>query len=377
MTRKQLVWVFSVLLFFTVVLASCDLPEVTPPPTQAPPPTATAPEQAAVPPPAVTIEVTPPVTVPIRSGNAEKLTITQRVAVSNIQGINWAPDSKSLAVVTQNTDTADNQVYGVTLLNATDLSTLSIYSSTGNRITSVAADGRTAVVINRDMNAFSLIDAGNTDASPRSRMTDYLIGNVTVSPNLRYIAVTKAEAWEVILYDFNSLDEIRSLTGFETAAPVFDAGFLGSPQWVVWHARATLQLQEVETGVMSNAFQHEDFVSSFCVSPDGMVLASAAYKYSDNEAVPVIVLWDTVNATELRTLVVNDPVSALQFSPDGKLLAVAAGSTLQIWDAAAGNLLTTLTGHTDILLELAFSPDQHTIATAGLDKQLYLWQIPE
>jgi len=70
-------------------------------------------------------------------------------------------------------------------------------------------------------------------------------------------------------------------------------------------------------------------------------------------------------------------VNALQFSPDGKLLAVAAGSELQIWDAAGGNLLTTLTGHSDSILQLAFSPDQHTIASAGQDKQLYLWQILE
>ena len=136
-------------------------------------------------------------------------------------------------------------------------------------------------------------------------------------------------------------------------------------------------LQEVETGMLSYAFQHEDFVSYYTVSPDGTILASAAAKLVNNELVPVITLWDTSSSTEINTLVVSDPVTALQFSPDGKLLAVATGNNLQIWDTATGTLLTELTGHTDIILELAFSPDQHTIASAGLDNQLYLWQIIE
>lgn len=376
MTQKQLVWILAALLLITITLASCDLPEVTPPPTAEPPPIATAPGEAAVPAPTEVV-VAAPVTLPIKASDVNRLSITQRVAVSNIQEITWAPDSSTLALVTQNTDAADEQVYGVTLLNASDLSTLSIYSSTGNRITSVSADGRTAAVINQDLKAFSLVDAGSKNGTPRSRITDYLIGNVTFSPDARYVAVTKAEYWEVVLYDFNTLEEVRTLSGFETAAPVFNAGFNNSPQWMVWHARATLQLQEVESGMMSSAFQHEDFVSFYTISPDGMILASAAGSYIDNEAVPVIILWDTLNATVLRTLVIDEPVTALRFSPDGKLLAVAAGNNLLLWDAAAGNLLTTLTGHTDIILELAFSPDQHTIATAGLDNQLYLWQIIE
>lgn len=377
MTRKQLVWIIMALLFITVALASCDLPEVTPPPTQAPLPSAITPSEAAVPPPTEVVEVPAPVTLPIKSGDVQSLTITHRVAVSNIQQIIWAPDSSALALVTQNTDAADNQVYGVTLLNASDLSTMSIYSSTGNRITSVAADGKTAAVINQDGMAFSLVDAGNTSGTPRSRITDYLIGNVTISPDLRYVAVTKAELWEVILYDFNTLEEVRALSGFQTAAPIFNAGFNSSPQWLVWHARGTLQLQEIETGMLSNPYQHEDFVSNYTLSPDGMILASAAARYVNNEAVPVIILWDTLSAAELNALVIDEQVNALQFSPDGKLLAVAAGKDLQIWDAAAGNLLTTLSGHTDIILELAFSPDQHAIASAGLDNQLNLWQILE
>jgi len=375
MTRKHIIWILTTLLLITVMLASCDLPEVTPLPTTEPAPALSTPSEQAAPPPTEMVEVAPPQTLPIKAGEVNRLGITQRVAVSNIQDIAWSPDSSTLALVTQNTDATENNVYGVTLLSAEDLSTLSVYSSTGNRITSVAADGKTAAVINQDLMSFSLVDTSAMNGTPRSRITDYLIGNVTISPDMRYVAVTKAEFWEVVIFDFNTLEELRVLSGFSTAAPVFNAGFNSSPQWLVWHARATLQLQEVETGMLSNPYSHEDFVSFYTLSPDGMILASAASRYINNQPVPVVILWDTLSGTELNALEINQAVNALQFSPDGKLLAVAAGNDLQLWDAAAGTLLTTLTGHTDIILELAFAPDQHTIASAGLDKQLYLWQI--
>lgn len=374
---NHLTRIITAILILTFSLTACNLPEMTPPPTAGIPPTSVNTQGVASPAPVNTVEVTEVVTAPIKANNAGKLEITQRAAVSNIQGITWSKDGKTLALTTQNTDVNEDQVFGVTLLNASDLSTSSVYSSTGNRITAVAPDGKTAAVISKEMTAFSLVDTSVSGGLPRARVTDFLIGNVSFSPDMRFVAVTKAEAWEVVLYDYNTLDEVRVLSGFETAAPVFNAGFDNSPQWLVWHARATLQLQEVETGMLSYPFHHEDFVMSYALSPDGTILASATSSYLNNDMVPVIKLWDASSASELRTLVISDPVSALQFSPDGKFLAVAAGSTLQIWDAISGNLLATLDSHTEGTLALAFSPDQHTLATAGRDNQLYLWQITQ
>jgi WD40 repeat protein len=79
----------------------------------------------------------------------------------------------------------------------------------------------------------------------------------------------------------------------------------------------------------------------------------------------------------LQMLVMNESVYNVQFSPDEKLLVAAVGSDLQLWDPTSGMLLNTLSGHSDIILQLAISPDQHTIATSGLDNQLFLWQIIE
>jgi WD40 repeat protein len=372
--KRFLPWLIGGLLLLS--LTACNLAEVTPLPTEEPTspvlPSFT-PSQAPIP----TVQVTEVVTLPIRLTNTLNLQLSQRAAVSNIQNIVWSQDSSTLALITQNADADDNQVYGVSILDARDLSPRSVFTSVGNRISAVAADGHTVAVIDRNMQAFSIVDAVASGTTLGSKVTDFLISNVTFSPDMRYIAVTKHDSWEVVLYDFNTLQEVRVLSGFETAAPVFDARFDHSPQWIAWLARGTLQLQEVETGRLSGVFSHEDFVTAYAIAPQGTILASSFGTSYGEDLVSAVRLWDMTTSTLIQTLIMNYSVNDLQFSPDEKLLAAAVGSDLQLWDPASGVLLNTLSGHSDLILQIAISPDQHTIATAGLDNQLFLWQIIE
>jgi WD40 repeat protein len=372
--KRFLPWLIGGLLLLS--LTACNLAEVTPLPTEEPTspvlPSFT-PSQAPIP----TVQVTEVVTLPIRLTNTLNLQLSQRAAVSNIQNIVWSQDSSTLALITQNADADDNQVYGVSILDARDLSPRSVFTSVGNRISAVAADGHTVAVIDRNMQAFSIVDAVAGGTTLGSKVTDFLISNVTFSPDMSYIAVTKHDSWEVVLYDFNTLQEVRVLSGFETAAPVFDARFDHSPQWIAWLARGTLQLQEVETGRLSGVFSHEDFVTAYAIAPQGTILASSFGTSYGEDLVSAVRLWDMTTSTLIQTLIMNYSVNDLQFSPDEKLLAAAVGSDLQLWDPASGVLLNTLSGHSDLILQIAISPDQHTIATAGLDNQLFLWQIIE
>ncbi len=169
MMRKQLIWVCTVFITLALTLTACGLPEMTPPSTTNPPPIVTDTQIVVIPAITITVEPTEPlVTVPIKANNAGSLKITQQAAVRNVQGIAWSPDSLTLALTTQNNDLNNDQVYGVTLLKASDLSTFSVYSSTGNRVTSVAADGKTAAVISKEMTAFSLVDTSDNAGLPAS-----------------------------------------------------------------------------------------------------------------------------------------------------------------------------------------------------------------
>jgi WD40 repeat protein len=62
------------------------------------------------------------------------------------------------------------------------------------------------------------------------------------------------------------------------------------------------------------------------------------------------------------------------FSPDGRTLASAGTDrTVRLWDPVTGQPTATLFGHTEIVFSVAFSPDGHTLATGSMDGTVRLW----
>ena len=76
-------------------------------------------------------------------------------------------------------------------------------------------------------------------------------------------------------------------------------------------------------------------------------------------------------------------VLAIDFSPDGKLIATGGGEPsrsgeVMIWEAATGKLLRRLdTLHSDTVFALKFSPDGSKLATASADKFLKVINVSE
>ena len=74
-------------------------------------------------------------------------------------------------------------------------------------------------------------------------------------------------------------------------------------------------------------------------------------------------------------------VKVARFSADGKRLAVAgAGRPLltgevRILDAETAREVWSLKGHAITVLDVAFSPDGHRLATSSLDHTVRLWDL--
>ncbi|RDA90315.1 hypothetical protein CP533_0394 [Ophiocordyceps camponoti-saundersi (nom. inval.)] len=115
-------------------------------------------------------------------------------------------------------------------------------------------------------------------------------------------------------------------------------------------------------------------ISALDFSPDGKLMALGLHN-------DTIELWDAEELTIVRKLY-NHPASwieALEFSPDGRLLASAhnqnseSGGIVQLWDCATGSILHTLAGHSKPLRVIAFSPNKLQLASLSHDETVRLW----
>ncbi len=167
-----------------------------------------------------------------------------------------------------------------------------------------------------------------------------------------------------------------TLKGYETAAPVYDASIGADTRTLIWHSRGTIQLQSMNDQRMGPAFSHEDFVMGFSLSNDGGVLASTAGGTINGVYTPVLYLWDAHSGTSLAKIPYPDSVSALSFSPDGKLLAGASAGNLIIWDATTYKVINVIQGQSKTIYDLSFSPDGKSLLSSSIeDNQVKLWQV--
>jgi hypothetical protein len=135
-------------------------------------------------------------------------------------------------------------------------------------------------------------------------------------------------------------------------------------------------IDELTRDVLCKLDGHEGKVTAIQFSPDRKTLAVAS-------GVPGVrgnvTLWeiesDSMSRREFPTEH-RDLICSLKWSPDGKILASGGyDSKIMFWDSATGKAINTLTGHNGAIFDLAFSPDGRLLASAGGDQTSKIWRV--
>jgi WD40 repeat protein/serine/threonine protein kinase len=121
----------------------------------------------------------------------------------------------------------------------------------------------------------------------------------------------------------------------------------------------------------SSLDQRESPLTFLQLSPDGKVLATGGVN-------GLVRFWDMATSDELLPPLQahSDPVFSAAFSPDGLTLATASlDQTIKLWEFATRRELETRKGHENGILTVTFSPDGKRLASGGLDKTVRIWNL--
>ena len=195
--------------------------------------------------------------------------------------------------------------------------------------------------------------------------TVFNMNSIAFSPDGKTFVTVDAQSDIVKVWDINTGSTID--LGHIGLTPI---SFSPDSTMLASGGHRGVKLWDVNTGrdIANIPIKPSSRVRLVSFSPDGRTLA---YRVSGEKLTR---LWDVTTQTQTG-IIENPSVDYWVFSPDGKVLASAAGRIITLWDVVTGQPIATLEGPLDRIRHITYSPDGNTLASVSRDETVRLWDI--